>query len=261
MPTARRSVTLFYPMYNEKKSVEPTTRKALQVMSSSADDFEILIIDDGSTDGSEQIADQLAAQDSHIRVIHHQGNKGYGQALRTGWASASKDIVVYTDCDEPVDLWKIPEALALMDSYDLVIGYRLNRWEGWRRFIYSKGYNALVRLLFGVRARDINFSFKLIRRELLQKLRLGAGSVFIDGELLAEAARYHPKIHEIPVQYLPRKHGASHFDSIRAATYTLEEIWAYWQRRRRESKGAVGALGAVNPSAASTGYESQAKRP
>jgi glycosyltransferase involved in cell wall biosynthesis len=260
MSAARRSVTLFYPMYNELKSIEPTTRKALQVMSSSADDFEILIIDDGSTDGSEKIADQLAAEDRHIKVIHHQGNRGYGQALRTGWANASKDIVVYTDCDEPVDLWKIPEALAHMDNYDMVVGYRLNRWEGWRRFIYSKGYNALVRLLFGVRVRDINFSFKLIGRDLLQKLRLSAGSVFIDGELLAEAARYHPKIDQMPVHYLPRKHGASHFDSIRAATYTLEEIWAYWQRRRHESKEEVSAPGAVNANAASAGYESQAKR-
>src|SRR5262249_44265135 len=145
-----RKVTLFYPMYNELKSVEPMTRKALEVMQQVADDFEILIIDDGSSDGSEKIADELAKSDPHLKVIHHQGNKGYGQALRTGWSNASKDIVIYTDCDEPLDLWLIRDALEHLEGHDMVIGYRLNRWEGWRRFIYSNGYNMLVRLLFGV---------------------------------------------------------------------------------------------------------------
>ncbi len=241
MPAPRRRVTLFYPMYNEARSVEPMTRKALQVMREVAEDFEILIIDDGSSDGSGQIADRLAQEDPHIRVIHHQGNQGYGQALRTGWANATKDIVVYTDCDEPVDLWLIGEALDHMEGHDLVVGFRLNRWEGWRRFIYSKVYNGLVRLLFGVSVRDVNFSFKLIRRELLQRLNLGAGSVFIDGELLAEAMRFHPRIYQMPVQYLPRKHGASHFDSLGAATYTFEEIVAYWQRRRQHARRATQA--------------------
>src|SRR5258706_1143315 len=237
MAAPHRSVTLFYPMFNELKSVEPMTHKALEVMQTAASDFEILIIDDGSSDGSEKLADALAKHDPRIKAIHHEGNKGYGQALRTGWATATKDIVVYTDCDEPLDLWLIPEALDHLDKgYDLVIGYRLNRWEGWRRFIYSKIYNGLVRVLFNVRVRDINFSFKIIRREKLQTFHLAAGSVFIDGEMLAEAARQHLSIYQMPVQYLPRQHGASHFDSVRAATYTLEEIWAYWQRRRSERR-------------------------
>jgi glycosyltransferase involved in cell wall biosynthesis len=237
MAAPHRSVTLFYPMYNELKSVEPMTRKALEVLNAIATDFEILIIDDGSTDGSTQVAENLAASDAHIKVIHHDGNKGYGQALRTGWASASKDIVIYTDCDEPLDLWLIPKALEQLEyGYDMVIGYRLNRWEGWRRFVYSKIYNGLVRVLFNVRAKDINFSFKVIHRENLQKLHLAAGSVFIDGEFLAETARQRLKVYQMPVEYLPRKFGTSHFNSVRAATYTLEEIWAYWKRRRTERR-------------------------
>lgn len=234
----KRSVTLFYPMYNELRSVEPMTRKAIRVIGEAADEFEILIIDDGSSDGSEKLADELAQADPHVRVIHHQGNKGYGQALRTGFASATKDLVIYTDCDEPFDLNLIPEALARLEGYDMLVGYRLNRWEGWRRFAYSKVYNFLVKVLFGVHARDINFSFKIIRRDALRKLHLAAGSVFIDGELLAEAARHGVTITQMPVQYLPRKHGASHFDSIRAATYTFEEIWAYFRRRNAEEHAA-----------------------
>lgn len=229
----KHHVSLFYPMYNEVESVEAMTHKAVEVLEVIAADYEILIIDDGSKDGSADIADRLAAENPRIKVIHHQGNKGYGQALRTGFSHASKDIVIYTDCDEPADLWLIAVALPHMETHDMVIGYRLQRWEGWRRYIYSQIYNFLVRVLFGVKARDINFSFKLIRREKLRKLHLAAGSVFIDGELLAEAARHKLTIHEMPVEYKMRQFGSSNFNSVRAATFTLEEIWAYWQRRRK----------------------------
>jgi glycosyltransferase involved in cell wall biosynthesis len=236
MPDYPHSITLFYPMYNEMGHLESMTRKALEVMKSITDNFEILIIDDGSKDGSGQLADKLATEDSHIRVIHHEGNKGYGQALRTGWASARGEVVMYTDSDEPVDLWKFKEALPHMERYDMVIGYRVNRWEGWLRFFYSNVYNLLVRILFGVHARDINFSFKLIWRKHLKKMNLAAGSVFIDGEFLSEAARNHLTIYEMPIEYIPRKFGNSNFNSIRAATYTFEEIWAYWGRRRTNQR-------------------------
>jgi glycosyltransferase involved in cell wall biosynthesis len=158
-------------------------------------------------------------------------NKGYGQALRTGFASATKEYVMYTDCDEPADLWSICDAVPHLTENDLVIGYRLNRWEGFRRFIYSIVYNALIRVLFGVHVRDVNFSFKLFRREVLHQMELKSASVFIDGEILSEATRLGLKIYEIPVEYNARQHGTSNFNSIRAVMHTLKEILAYWYRR------------------------------
>ncbi len=237
--TPRPSISLFYPMYNEIGHIQSMTTKAVAVLERLTDDYEILIIDDGSSDGSERIADEFARNNPHIHVIHHQGNKGYGQALRTGFASASKSIVAYTDCDEPVDLNKLAEAIPHLSDHDMVIGYRVNRWEGWLRFFYSKGYNGLVRFLFGVNVRDINFSFKLIHHDALQLLNLSAGSVFIDGELLAEAARNRLTICEMPVEYQMRKHGTSNFNSLRAVTHTLEEIGAYWGRRHKSARGGM----------------------
>jgi len=231
--TTTTSLTLFFPMYNEKETIERVVSKALDVLETLADDHEVVIVDDASDDGSEQIADRLARQYPQVRVVRHAHNMGYGAALRTGLQSATKELVFYTDSDEPVDLWEIERALALIAPVvDLVVGYRIKRYDTPRRFVYSKVYNLLCHLLFGIRVRDVNFSFKLVRRQVLQRVHLSAGSTFIDGELLAEAARYGYQVVEIPVEYLPRRSGKSSFDSLHAALYALEEMLAYWWRTR-----------------------------
>jgi len=222
-------------MYNEIETIERMVNKALSVLDPLFDDYEVIIVDDASSDGSEQIADDLARCHPSVRVIHHSRNLGYGSALRTGFNSAVKSLVFYTDCDEPVDLSEIERALTLIVSdsdVDMVVGYRIKRYESLRRSIYSKVYNFLCRLLFDIRVQDVNFSFKLVKRDVLQHIQLHAGSVFIDGELLAEAARYGYRIVEIPIQYFPRRSGKSSFDSLGAAFYTLEELVAYWWRTR-----------------------------
>ena len=229
------SLTLFFPMHNEKETVERMVSKALQVLDTLADDYEVVVVDDASHDGSEWIADELARRHRQVRVVRHNQNRGYGAALRTGFQSATKGLVFYTDCDEPVDLHEVKRACALVGpDVDLVVGYRVNRYDTPRRFVYSKVYNFLCRLLFGVHVRDVNFSFKLLKREVVQHIRLRANSVFIDGELLAEAVRYGYRIVEIPVEYFPRRVGESSFDSLSAALHTLEEMLAYgWRTRIR----------------------------
>lgn len=227
------SLSVFLPMYNEKETVERMVRKALDVLGSLVDDYEMLIVDDASTDGSERIAQELVRENPCLRVIRHEQNRGYGAALRSGFFSASKELVFYTDCDEPVDLREIARALPLIEpQVDLVIGYRIRRYDTPRRFIYSKTYNWLCRALLGIRVRDVNFSFKLVKREVLQRIWLTASSAFIDGELLAEAVRYGYRIVEIPIDYSPRQSGRSSFDSLRAARMTLQEMLAYWWRTR-----------------------------
>ena len=223
-------------MHDECLSLAPTVARALQVLKSITDDFELLIVDDGSSDGSERLAQDLAAGEPRLRVVRHERNEGYGQALRSGLSASRGDVVAYTDCDEPADLGLLPETLRRFDEprVDMVIGYRKSRGrDGLRRRLYSAGYNVLVRRLFGVTARDVNFSWKLIRRDALRGMRLGARTGFVDGELLTEAARLGLRVVEVPVEYRPRRYGRSHFDSPRAAFETLCEIYRYWRRRGR----------------------------
>jgi len=229
-------VTLFLPMYDERESLRPTVAKALQVLERSTSDFELLIVDDGSRDGSERLAQELAAAEPRVRVLRHEHNQGYGQALRSGFAAARGEIVAYTDCDEPADLNLLPETLRRFDDpqVDMVVGYRTSRdQDGLRRRLYAAGYNALVRRLFGVRARDINFSFKLIRRGALERMQLGARTGFVDGELLTEAGRLGLRVVEIPVEYRRRRFGRSHFDSLQVVYETWCEMYRYWRRGRR----------------------------
>jgi dolichol-phosphate mannosyltransferase len=241
-PDNQFSITIFLPMHNEYATVERMVSKALESLSSTTDDYEMLIIDDCSSDGSEEIAQRLAVEHNAVRVIRHPVNRGYGAALRTGFCNASKDLVLYTDCDEPVDLGELRRALPLAQRYDAVVGYRLDRHDTPRRWLYSKIYNFLVRRLFGVPVRDVNFSFKLIHRRALDRLTLSARSVFIDGELLAELVRHGLTITEIPIEYQPRQHGSSNFDSFRAAWETLGEIVSYWwQRHEARIPGASRA--------------------
>lgn len=222
------TLSVFFPMYNESANIAVTLERALAVIPSLGfADFEILVIDDGSRDDSALVVRRAAEREPRIRLVSHPRNLGYGAALRTGFTAARGDVVFYTDSDLPIELGEIARALPLLAGTDLVIGYRLRRYDTPRRALYSKVYNLLMRILFGVRVRDVNFSFKLVRRRVLDAIKLSAATVFIDGQLLAEAVRHGFQITEMPIEYTPRRVGTSSFDSVRAAWVTLVEMLRY----------------------------------
>jgi glycosyltransferase involved in cell wall biosynthesis len=224
-PLRPESFSIFFPMYNERDNIGQVLAEAEQVIPSLGfADYEILVVDDGSRDGSADLVEAWAQQNPRIRLVRHPGNLGYGAALRTGFTHAGSELVFYTDSDLPVDLRDIARALPLLEQADLVIGYRRERRETLRRAVYSRVYNRLMRSLFDVHVRDVNFSFKLVRRRVLERVRLTAGTVFIDGQLLAEARRQGFRIAELPIDYRPRQAGSSSFDSLRVAWQTLREM-------------------------------------
>ena len=224
-----KSISVFVPVYNEEGNIDIVVPRLLSVVRSLSNDYEILFVNDGSTDASLKKIDEWKIKDNNIRVINHEYNLGYGAALRSGFNNAENDFIFYTDADLPIDLEDIRKVVPFMENYDLVVGYRINREDTFRRYLYSRVYNFLLRLFLKVRVRDANFSFKCVKNSALRKFQLTAKSAFIDGELLAEAVQNDCLIKEIPVIYIPRKHGVSNFNTIKSATDTFIELINYWR--------------------------------
>ncbi len=214
-------VTIFFPAYNEemyvRRAVE-AAREVVNLMIKRGDifDYEILIINDASSDDTGRIADELAASDDRIKVIHHEVNKGLGGAMKSGFAHASKDIILYSDIDLPFDLMELTKAYRFMRYYDadIVSAFRFDRTgEGLRRLIYSKCYNALIMTLFRLRVKDVNFAFKLVRKNIFDHIDLKADGSFIDAELMIKADRFGMKIIQFGTNYFHRSRGVSTLSS------------------------------------------------
>jgi glycosyltransferase involved in cell wall biosynthesis len=237
------SLSFVFPMYNEIGNLERTVREATEVGLRITPDLEIVVVDDASTDGSGELADRLAAENPHLRVVHHSTNRKLGGALKTGFATASRQWVLYIDSDLPIRMEDALEAVPLTDQADLVIGYRVNRCEGLKREVMSWCYNRLIRVLFGLKVRDVNFAFKLIRQEVLRKVHLESEGSFIDAELLLEARRAGYKIAEIGLNYYPRTAGTSTLASPAVVRKLLRELIRYgWSAPARRRALAAASL-------------------
>jgi len=226
------SLTFVFPMWNEEEMILRTVDAAKEtgdefVRSDVLSDYDVLIVDDASTDATSKIADSLATSDPRIRVVHHAENRGLGCSVRTGLTEATADLVLYTDADMPFDLADLGKAIRLMRVYDadIVSAYRFDRTgEGAKRSVYSHVYNLLVKSLFRLRMRDVNFAFKLIRRDILQHIDLTSEGSFIDVELLAKARRRGFYIIQFGVDYFPRDRGTSTLSSPTVIAGILREL-------------------------------------
>lgn len=221
-------VSIFFPAFNEEGNIEQSVRSAVEVLSKLCSDYEILVVNDASTDRTGEIADSLARQNSKIRVIHHPENRKLGGAMRTGFREAKKEFVFYVDADNPVDLRDLGRALELMDGSEVVIGYRLNRDETLKRAIYSRVYNLLIRFLFGLKVKDVNFSFKLFRHRVLETIPLRTASSFLDAELLIASKRAGFTIKEIGIRYYARTTGKSTMASPRVIWKVVCDMSSYF---------------------------------
>jgi glycosyltransferase involved in cell wall biosynthesis len=212
--STRRAVgiSLILPMYNETENVDHTLPLALEKLDQYFEDFEIIVVDDASTDGcADQVAD-WAQRDERIRLIRLPRNQRFGGALRAGLADAQMEYLFYTDFDLPIGLDCLPGMIEKLEFGDVLTGYAEQECKhaNWQAAVISWGYNFLVRLLFGFQLRDINFGFKAMRRSVYEKMQLRSCSPFVDAEMFAQARSHGCTVHEVPVAFSMRQAGVSH---------------------------------------------------
>jgi undecaprenyl-phosphate 4-deoxy-4-formamido-L-arabinose transferase len=225
------SLTIALPAFNEERIIEKTISSSKKAAEIITQDYEILVIDGGSKDRTKDIVESLSISDGRIKGVFLTC-RGYGRALCEGFYSAKKDFIFYTDSDAPIDIIKeLPRAASMIsEEVDAVIGYRINREDIPLRKIYSMAYNFISRVLLGIRVRDVNFSCKLMRKRVFDKIKLYSNSAFIDAELLANLNLYGFKIKEFPATYVSRVHGYSNFDSPFYAIKLFFEMIIFWSK-------------------------------
>jgi glycosyltransferase involved in cell wall biosynthesis len=223
-------------MFNEEDYVLRTVAAARRVLERLGSPHQIVLVDDASTDRTGPLADGLAREDARITVVHNLRNRGLGGSLRAGYAAATCDLILYTDADLPFDFDEVERAVRLLDyqQADVLSAYRFDRrLEGFQRGLYTSVYSALVRALFGIKVRDVNFAFKLFRRALLERVDLKSEGSFIDAEFLIRCRRAGAHIIQIGVDYFPRTRGASSLASPRVVGRILGEMARLWPELRR----------------------------
>src|SRR3989338_843671 len=230
----RQSISFVLPMFNEASGIERTAKAVTTIARDLADDYEIIIVDDASTDSSGDIADSLSRADSHIKSIRLRKNTKFGGALKAGLMAAVKDLVLYTDADLPVKEEDAKEALKLIGPADVVTAYSLViKDSSLKRIIISKGYNFLVRLLFGLDIRDINSGFKIYKKKVLEGMALKSMSPFIDAEIFCEAMKRGFKIEQYGLIFQLRTKGKSTISRFSVMARSFYDMFSYWLSQSR----------------------------
>jgi glycosyltransferase involved in cell wall biosynthesis len=240
------SMTAFFPAYNDQHTIENIVRTAAAEMRKVTDDFEVLVVNDGSKDQTGTTLDRLAGELPFLRVIHHERNLGYGAALITGFANARKDLIFYTDGDGQYDVREMHNLLAkLGPKVDLVNGYKVKRADAWYRVAIGGAYRRAMRWVFRLSIRDVDCDFRLFRRHIFDTITLESQSGVICVEMARKFDESGFRMVEIPVSHYPRMHGRSEFFRVRHLIHTFRGLFKIWWKmvvsRRRPFRASVEA--------------------
>jgi dolichol-phosphate mannosyltransferase len=227
---ANRRLSLVIPAFNEADVIARAVVEADDALARLFDEYEILVVDDGSSDDTVDIVRATARP--AVRLIAHETNRGYGAALRTGFAAARFDRVAFTDADCQFDLTDLGTLAALTDRVPIAVGYRANRQDPWRRKFLSRGYNHLTRFLLGTRVRDVDCALKVFRRNVLSQILPESRGFFVNTEMLTRARQHGYAVAERPVTHRPRAGGDSKV-SLWEVPKTLRVLLAFWWANRR----------------------------
>jgi glycosyltransferase involved in cell wall biosynthesis len=228
-PSAKPGLSVFFPAYNDSGTIASLVITALQTARRLTPDFEVIIVNDGSADRTAEIADELARTYPEVRVVHHPQNRGYGGALRSGFAAATRDLVFYTDGDAQYD----PAEMSLLwerftGDVDLVNGYKISRSDPMHRIIIGRIYHHTVKRLFGLTVRDVDCDFRLMRRSIFERVTLEKNSGVICLEMMKKITDAGFRISEVPVHHYHRAYGRSQFFNFRRLFKTAIDVGRLW---------------------------------
>jgi glycosyltransferase involved in cell wall biosynthesis len=222
-------LSFFFPAYNDGGTIASLVIRAVQAISRLTPDFEVIVVNDGSQDSTAAIADELARTYPQVKVVHHRQNRGYGGALRTGFATASKELIAYTDGDAQYDpgeievLWK-----QLTPGADMVNGYKISRSDPLHRIVIGRIYHHTVKLLFRLQVRDVDCDFRLMRREIFDRVRLERDTGVICLEMMRKIQDAGFRLVEVPVHHYHRTHGRSQFFHFQRVFWTGFDVLRLW---------------------------------
>ena len=236
-------LSVFFPAYNDSGTIASLVITALKTARRLTNDFEVIIVNDGSADRTAEIADELARAYPEVRVVHHERNRGYGGALRSGFAAATRDLIFYTDGDAQYDPGELAALWgALRDDVDLVNGYKISRSDPLHRIVIGRIYHHTVKLLFGLSVRDVDCDFRLLRRSIFDRVSLHKNSGVICLEMMKKIEDAGYRIAEVPVHHYHRAYGRSQFFNFKRLFRTSIDVFKLWfVLVIRREEGASGA--------------------
>jgi glycosyltransferase involved in cell wall biosynthesis len=232
-------LSVFLPCHNEEGNVERVVKGFAAILPNVADDYEIIVVDDGSRDRTGEIADRMAAADPHVKVVHHPINRGYGGAVISGVRAATLPYVLLSDGDGQFDPGDVALLARKVPDYDIVVGRRIARADPLMRRINGKAWTTLVRLLFGIKIHDIDCGFKLFKRELLDGLELRAHGAMISTELMARLVGRGARIAEVGVRHMPRIAGKQSGANLKVILRAFGELFRLFRELRAERRAAA----------------------
>ena len=227
---SRHGVSVVLPAYNEQDNIVNAVTVATTVCSALFADHEVIVVDDGSTDRTADLVRTIASRDPSVRLVQHNPNRGYGEALRSGFTAAQKDLIFFTDADNQFDMWELERFIPWIDRVGVVAGYRVNREDRLMRVFNGWAWNMLVRSLFCVPVRDIDCAFKLFRREVFDVIDLKSIGAMVNTELMVKVGRSGVGIVEIGVHHLPRRAGQARGANPKVIATAFREVASLYRQ-------------------------------